>query len=419
MARVKMVRIAAWVVALLVGLPALAYAGLVAVNWNDEAPSAEAERLVALYRDRPEVADADNGHVQLQNLVNEEGADYRSARSAAVAPLASACNEPERCAGALEADPAALAQWLESERWLLERYRRALATTGWREEVPQDPAAPLPGYQPALDAQLLHLLDAHRLARDGDAAAVRELLERDLVFWRRAVASSDLLVTKLIAVAAAGRNFEFGNLALRQLPSDLVETALPPSWREPLTLPERSMARTMSGEWHFSTGVLRTASSPVPGQSAYTLRDRLARPLLQEQATLNLMAERMVRMGELSELPWPELAPAVDRLLEEPAPPGFRLYNPVGTMLESIQPPGMYVTYLVRVSDLEGRRRAALLVATLRAAGVGAAEAGAAVAEASLRNPYDGTAFEWDAASGSVVFDGMEEGERGRHAVLL
>src|SRR5690606_18729266 len=112
-----------------------------------------------------------------------------------------------------------------------------LATTGWREEVPEDPAASLPAYQPALDAQKLHLLDARGHALAGDAEAVRDLLERDLVFWRQVLASSDMLITKMIAVAAAGRNFEFGSLAMRSLPPDRVDAAVPPSWRQPLTVP--------------------------------------------------------------------------------------------------------------------------------------------------------------------------------------
>src|SRR5690606_30360552 len=98
MGRRKILRIITGVLALLVGLPVLAYAGLVAINWNDEAPSAEAQRLVAMYRDRPAVADDDNGRVRMERLATEAEADYRADRSAGVAALADACNEPEACA---------------------------------------------------------------------------------------------------------------------------------------------------------------------------------------------------------------------------------------------------------------------------------------------------------------------------------
>ena len=374
-------RILAGVLVLLVGLPTLAYAGLVIINWNDEAPSADAERLASVYRDRPAVAAADNGRIHLD---------------------------------ALKADP----EGLDSEQALLERYRAMLASTGWREEVPEDPRAPLPYYQGAMEAQKLHLLDARRLALTGDAEAVRDLLERDLVFWRGVMAASDMLVTKMVAVTMAGNNFELGNLALRALPPNLVEEAVPPSWREPLTVEERSLLRVMGGEWRFMVGAMRGASSGRETRQG-SLGDRLAHPLLQEQATLNIAAGRMVRVGELSELPYAELRPALERLGEEPAPPAFRLYNPVGTVLRSISPPGLYSGYIARVSDLEGARRAALLAARLRGAGTGADDLGAAVQAAELRNPYDGSALEWDAGSGAVVFEGLAGNERGRHAFPL
>lgn len=418
MGRGTMGRMAAWVLAMVVGLPVLAYAGLVAINWNDEAPSAEAERLVAMYRDRPVVADADNGRVQMERLVTDAEAGYKAARSPGISALIEACNEPTACATALDSNPDAAKEWLDSEGWLLERYRRGISKPGWREEIPEDGAAPWLAFQPILDAQKLHLLDAHRLALEGDAAAVRDLLQSDLVFWRRVLASSDLLATKTVAAGAIGRNFQFGTLALRMLPAGLAEAAVPASWREPLTLPERSLVRTMAGEWHFTAKVLRGASTGASREEK-ELGDRLAGAMLQEQATLNRAAARVLRVGELSELPYDELGPALQGLAEEPPPPSFRLYNPVGTMLDSTVTPGQYARYIVRISDLEGTRRAALLAATLRAQGVDAAQAGTAVAEAPLRSPYDGTAFEWDAASGAVVFNGLGEGERGRHAVLL
>lgn len=411
-------RIFAWVVGMLVGLPLLAYLALVIVNWNDEPPSAEAKRLVAMNHDRPVLDDAANGYVHARDLAAapEADPDYKARRSTEVESLASACSEAPACAEALDAHPEALAHWLSSEQWLLDRYRRALASERWREPIPDDVAASLPPYQHVMEAQKLHLLEAWRQARAGDPAAVRDLLERDLVFWRQVLASSDLLITKMVAVAAAGRNFEFGNLALRGLPPGLVEAAVPPSWREPVTVPERSLARSLGGEWHFTLAALRSISYH---DTRGSLGDRLSRPLLQEQATLNLVAGRMARLGGLSELPYPELGPALKRLSEEPDPPSFRLYNPVGTMLMSIAGPALYSAYIARASDLEGRRRAALLVATLRATGIGAADAEAVVRDASLRSPYDDTAFEWDAASGSVVFNGVEQGDRGRHAVRL
>ncbi|MGH8073239.1 MAG: hypothetical protein ACREO4_04085 [Lysobacter sp.] len=415
----------AWALAALVGLPILVYLALVLVNWNDEPPSASAQRLVAMNRDRPELADAANGYFAMQSLAVAPGADpdYMDARSAEVAALATACGEALACAKALDAHPGALTKWLESEQWLLERYRRMLASEGWREPIPDNLNLPLPAYQHAMEAQKLHLLDARQLALAGDPVGVRDLLERDMVFWRQVLASSDLLISKMIAVAAVSRNFALGNLALRELPQDLADTALPPSWRTPLTVAERSLARTLGGEWHFAASALRTALSPDgPGAASHQrVSDFLLRPLYQEQATVNRSADRMMRVGTLSELPYPELGPALEHLArpQKQARLPFTAYNPVGTLLDAMASASFYANYVARAADLEGQRRAALLVATLRSEGTGREDAAAAVRDAALRSPYDDAPFAWDGASGSVVFRGLDKGARGQHAVLF
>ena len=63
----------AWAVAVLVGLPLLAYLALVIINWNDQPPSADVERLVAMTRDQPALADAVNGYVHARDLVSVPG----------------------------------------------------------------------------------------------------------------------------------------------------------------------------------------------------------------------------------------------------------------------------------------------------------------------------------------------------------
>jgi len=418
-------RVLAGVVGAVVGLPVLAYLALVAINWNDEPPSADAERLLAMQQDRPALADVDNGYVHLRDLSAGTGAsaDYRAGRSEGIRALASACEEALACLAALDAHPHALAEWRDSERWLLDRYHNMLATKAWQEPLPDGPEMPLPGYQHAMDAQKLHLLDAWHHARAGDAAAVRDMLERDLVFWREVLASSDLLISKMVAGTATSRSLTLGNLALRELPAELMEAAVPPSWREPMTVPERSLARSLGGEWQWVAGALRGVHVPgAPGAgTGGSAVDRLLRPLFQQQATLNVVAARMVRLGSVSELPYAELGTALEQLTELTGPPSprFHPYNPLGRLIGAVGSGVGYADYMARAADLEGRRRAALLAATLRGEGVGNEAAATAVGAASLRNPYDDAPLEWDAAAGTVVFTGLEQGERGRHAVLL
>lgn len=386
----------AWAIAALVGCVALAWLALVVVNRSDEAPSADALRLEARVRDRAPLVDADNGYIHALGLAAAPDADvvavgcarasyienyvapmadggahawpgrdvdYRAARGADVTALVDACTKAQTCLDALQAHPDALAQWLNSEQWLLERYRRMLATGAWREAIPSDPAAPMVGLQHALDAQKLHLLDARRQALAGDAMAVRGLLERDLAFWRQVLASSDLLISKMAAAAAVTRNFEIGSLALRALPAADVNAAVPPSLRRPLSVDERSLARALAGEWHYMRAGMRLALEHEVEAAApwWRLDHQLQRPLFQPQATLNLSAARMVHAGEVSELSHAELGRALEAMASpQEATPRLRAYNTVGELYDQVAAGASYAHYIERVADLEGVRRAAL-----------------------------------------------------------
>ena len=65
--------------------------------------------------------------------------------------------------------------------------------------------------------------------------------------------------------------------------------------------------------------------------------------------------------------------------------------------------------YAYQVASAEGVRRAALLVAQLKAQGVPAGQVAPEVARSALRDPYTGSAFEWEANRLSLVFTGPED----------
>ena len=56
-------------------------------------------------------------------------------------------------------------------------------------------------------------------------------------------------------------------------------------------------------------------------------------------------------------------------------------------------------------------------VATVRASGVESKDVPAALANAELRDPYTNQPFVWDEASQSIVFTGLQTGERGEHRI--
>lgn len=453
----RVARGAAWTVVagavLLVGLWLVA----VAVNWRDEAPSDDALRLQRVVDERSTVADAGNAYVLLLGIgVRKEDDpfawgvrrkayldafpagveanapavlpgkehDFAGHRTAHTKTLIETCSEANHgCLSLLKQHPEHVDAWLDSESWLLDRYYGLIGLTQWREAIPSDMRVPLPPYVPAMDGQRLLLLKAWRHATVGEAAAARELLQRDLTFWRMVLRSSDILISKMIATAAIRRDFAMGNLVLRELDEVGADASAPVSWNVPIDRGERSMLRAFAGEWRFSKSAVEASlvggfADRQSGERAY---DRVIQPFFKREATSNLLAANMMHLiggldVEMTELPATvaSLRPPADGRLPS-------LYNPIGQILSRIGYDA-YIPYAVRVSDLEGERRAVLLAAQLRSDGrwrCHRTSLATRIANSQLTEPYRGAPFAWDAVMGSILFQGLESTPRARRAVLL
>jgi hypothetical protein len=459
------VKILAWLVAGLVVLAVVVYLFALAVNWNDQPPSAAATRLEQIPRERPPVADADNGYVYLAgfSVAPEEdprvwGArrvawahkvlaqppaapvvgfpgeehDFKLGRSDAVRGLSEACaSVAARCLAALESGDAEIAEWLRKEGWLLERYKTLLAHPGWREPVPWDERVPLPHYVQIHEGQKLLLAEAWTLAERGDAVGVQRLLDADVRFWRHALAEADNLIPKLVAAAALRRHFAWSNLVLRRLPREAVGRAVPQLWKEPLSDAERSMLRSVAGEWAFFDRSIRRAAEvnglPIESEDEATVAQRvfwrMANALFQVQDTSNQQAALLASVAEVLEVPYMQYPQALKRArviqhdAAEAAFPPHGVYNVVGDILFAIGASSNLTSYAARVADLEGVRRVALLAVELRTGGVPPAQVPQMLADPSLRSPYGGEPFAWDEREQAIVFVGLERDDRGRHAI--
>jgi hypothetical protein len=449
----KAVKIAAWIVGVLVGIPVAAYVAAIVVNWRDRAPSPEALQLTASYQSRAAVAEADNAFIYflgfnsaLGESPSDVGArrlewlqqydapadaaddplvaplDYLGADSV-VAEFRAACDKVNsECLGVYTNAGEVFERWSATQPWLLERYRRLIAHGGWREHVPSNLAVPLPSYSAVLHGQRLLLLQATTLAEAGDSAAVADLLAGDLRFWRMVLESSDLLITKMIATAALQRHFEWGNLALRGLSANAALAATPAEWRTPLTATELSLRRALAGEWIHVSGTLTQALAEHANAESLPERasNRLFMTLFQRQDTLNRYSTYFTQLGATLDAPlldYETAADAASMLAERTAAETFpprSLYNITGALLIAAGPAD-YGDYARRVADLEGIRRAALATVELRAEGAASSSLPSALAASSLRNPYDDQPLQWDAGDRAVVFVGLEPGERGAH----
>lgn len=453
----QVVRALAWTTGGLILLATALLAVLVAVNWNDRPPSGDTLRLDAVLDADRDVPAEENGFVFVLGMsvpIDEDPAawglrraswlkarvgralvdgaalpgedhDLRGMRTPANAMLAGACGDDARaCGNALAADDGRSAAWLADEAWLLDRYRLLLARRYWVEAAMADPRAPLPAYAFPMDGQKLWLLDAHRRAREGDADAVRSMLEEDLRFWRMAHRDSQLLISRMVAVAAIRRHFMLGSMVLAALPPDQIADAVPPAWRAPFTAQERSMLRSMAGEWRWADAVVRLERSDPAALSGATegarRYGRAAAFFLQPQDTSNRHAARIIRFVDRLDVGYAAMPAALQAARTEFfADSGLKLqtYNPVGTALLGVG--GDFGRYAAHSSDLEGVRRLALLAAELQAERIGPDEIEEAVRLARLRNPYTGAPFEWSDADRLLTFIGLAGGSDRRYAIAL
>lgn len=446
-----------WIALIVALIPLVGYLALVVFNWRDRPPSHAAVQLREAVSKRAAIADSDNAYVFMMGFASGPDADphvagsartawatrvtagtttdqdpaqpiidLAASRSPAILALAEQCERADaNCAEALQAQQTTLQTWLKEEAWLLRRYRRLLDYTAWQEPSPFDLRVPLPSYATVFEAQKLMHTHARELAKEGQFDAARDLLARDIRFWRLTLRSADVLITKLTAAAALRRHFEFGNLIMRSVPAQSVAATVPSEWRDEISMSERSLLKSLAGEWlyldrHVREAKLEPASEPENRNQSIVRR--ALNPLLQPQDSSNSAADRLVVLAQQLDVPYAQFTSALNKVrstlradVEAQAP--LALYNTLGSLL-AFTAPADYTAYAARVADLEGIRRAALLATTLRAESIAESQLTARLTSSPLRDPYNDEPFEWDERAHAIVFTGLENSDRGRHALL-
>ncbi|MEM1262850.1 MAG: hypothetical protein AAGH76_10675 [Pseudomonadota bacterium] len=444
-------------------LACVAYAVLLLTNLSDKSPTADIDEVNALLERGLPVVRSNNaylymlgfgvppdddpraaGRVRYEWMERaaptfpsdedplEDDYSFRLQRSDVVAELAKTCAESEReCIGLLQTDNDASTEWLSEEAWLLKRYQTLIAIPDFKEGFTFELYAPTARYSVILEGQRLHLINAWRSATNADTTAVKAALERDLVFWRMVLRNSDAIIAKLIATTSIERNFKLGTLILRRLPLEQQTDAIPPSWRTPIADAERSMSRPFANEAvffsDFTTDALTDNQNLITnwtGGTELPLLDNVLwvvlKPFWQTQDSINGYATLMLDLAHLFYVPYNEIPKAV-ALAKEKQESTFRsfsrLYNFTGDLVlgNSIAD---FSSYAVRVSDLEGIRRAALLASTIRSNGDSNRDVGQYVLTSELVDPYSDEPFEWLADTGLIVFHGLEPNERARHEFI-
>lgn len=462
----KALRVVLWAVAAVVAIPVLVYLVALAVNWRDQPPSPEALALAADEPASKDVADENNAYVYLLGFSVPRDGDPATAGAARAAwirklradpslgidadpgpkalPDIAQLYEPLRdlscaidggtsCFDALSGARDTIERVTTEQSWLIDRYRLLLSYAEWADIASGDFRSVYPDIAAFLQGRRLYYLHAWLLALNGDADGVRKALDADLELWRLSLRDSSTVLSKMIAEGRFREHLAWGTLILRRLPLEARATAIPASWRRPLSDEERSLARAFRGEWRYAQNTMHamiggalTIGGTTPTQSgsgnsrvsAVTegIDAALSMPFFKVQASLNDHAAALIRLESLLDVPYAELPTALLRAHEfvNEKPSGIidATYNAIGRSLISAGREYM-VGYGVRVADLEGERRAALLAAELRARDVPLDAVPAAIVLDPARDPYTGQPFLWIPARSAIAFVGLQSDSPG------
>lgn len=442
------------------GLAVLVYVVIVAINWNDQPPSQLAEKFAYSIDNRPAVPDSANAFLfmmgfsgppdtdpaelglkrqewYLEQVASSSATpkddpfgddfDLQPGRSEAVSALAIDCQKlSANCLDLAAVRTLVATDWLDEEAWLLGRYIELIVHEEFSELIPANVWWPSPSYSRLGYGQRLLMLSALVSARNGDRSHVIALLEADLKFWRMVLANSDLLITKMIATAYVRNHFVQGNRVIKELHKSIRVDTIPSGWLVEISSAEKSMARSLIGDWRYMENSLRSTASAtlyVPTSSSIDgvtfverLEWRMLLPLFQPQDISNRNAARIAKFIEIFDAPYRNLpaayAEAQNLPVDEPTP-FSRAYNLAGDLH---YPMGLnFGSYAVRVADLEGIRRAAVVTSQLREQGIGAASVPSQLAISSISDPYTSEPLGWSTDSNEVVFHGLQEDDRGMH----
>jgi hypothetical protein len=317
------------------------YLLLWAINWQDEAPSAESSQLQRILQAQAPVAEQDNGfvfyakhHAQPLNLPDALRALLQC--------------QPEQCLLELQAAQAALPAQLTQQQGVLHSYQKLLAFPVWQTPVLGVSAGPFT-LSPLFEMQQLYLFDVWVKTQSGELATAKTMLQQDLSFWRKQLVTSNNPLNKLLAVSGVSRHFMFAKMLKQSLPAEQYQQLIPDLWRQPLTADELSLLLAMAGEWSFANSAVASVVQVMPEDQSRLdrwLTSVLWRPFLKLQAVGNTFARIHLACAEQK-----------SAVVAETYPWYRWLYNPMGKILTQVFGTDSCMKQHKALSDLEQQRQ--------------------------------------------------------------
>ncbi|MCC5826857.1 hypothetical protein [Alkalimonas sp.] len=288
----KLTKALLWLIPGILLLALSLYALLLAINWQDEAPSADALLLQSFLQHDAPMADELNGYHFLQ----EHSDPALLPISDKLRALFAACERTD-CHDELTAVSPDLPALIAEHQALLDFYQQLQMFSYW-QETPLSHHSQIPSYQPVMHAHRLYLLHIWLKVQAGDVIAARQLLHNDLQFWRVVIRHNQHLLGSMISRGALERYFAFSQMLLASLEPEHQIALAPVGWHAPFSAEELSLERAIAGEWFFSSSyideVLAAPFNELGNRFAEQFTMWLLTPFLLPQATANDHATQLL-----------------------------------------------------------------------------------------------------------------------------
>ena len=425
-----MKKVLKWIALLVLVLVVLPVVVVLAINTVDETldpkPAAAGEPRA------PTVPDADNGYFALLAMGAADGADGTAYAKAWLAEARAAAKEnrsekrPEvkrakrpdicdafqkPCLAAVQDAAADLPGKLDAYKEDLDRYEKLLASHAYEEvlDYPMRMDGRLPNYAPVMAAQRAYLTRTALLLQAGKIDEALSALERDIAFQRMMLGGARTVISKMVATANTMRDLAFIADLLQTRAAELKPHA---SRIAQMVKPIAPEALRLDAAMDAEFGLAKWA---MQNPTAGGMEDEV--PQWYEGIALKLFHKTNASINQYYSLHIQRLEalrkPPGMLLVEKAAPvQGFELsrildyvYNPAGKILLEIGSPS-YVSYALRLHDLDAYNRLVGLGVELVAADIaveGIAEA-VAKSDARFHDPYTGKAMAWDAGTRQLSF---------------
>ncbi|BBB63457.1 hypothetical protein UNDKW_5184 [Undibacterium sp. KW1] len=430
----------------------LLVAALAVINWKDEALNPEAQAF--LHDQQYRVPDAQNGFYIMEAMnaplgsdllktgiesIKAEQALYQKDKAAYESQ-----HHPEhrgeyvkfswnnnRCRKTIQncvkldlEKRAELTTQITNNLLLAQRYALMRKMGNYEEHLIPSFNAKLPAYINLSHAIDLLLTQASFDVADGKLDAGLQLLESNDSYLRLMLKNSSSLISKMVLQAAIRKQARTVSELLVLYPALLEQYAERiTSLVRPMTEEEKSLERP----YLYEAGVQVNFSQHLRASLALT-KDKSDNPpwplnlpgelTFQPNATSNMVARNWALIIAAAKNPSSDASNTKNRLIslnQELSGSGItyylnHAYNPAGKMLMQIGVPDYAGTYIDRSRDTDAYLRMVSLQADILRKKIPDADIPAylASAPAALRNPYDGSAMEWDEKAGQLKFTGHE-----------